>query len=146
MSPDRWEKINEIFNNALELPSAERESYVERECGDDAELLDEVRSLLGAESQAANSSTNRPSPVSLPARPMNFLRHLPELSLTFQDRAVDRLAGWAAHLATDTRLNRPTATKASRVLARDPAFVKRFPNEALAAEHQPPERCYHLFR
>ncbi len=136
MSPDRWEKINEIFNNALDLPSAERDAYIVRECGDDPELLAEVRSLLGAESQAgefinepAVSGISSGSPDELPQT---------LAGIEFGHFKIERCIGSGGmgdvYLATDTRLNRPTAIKTlPRVLARDPAFVKRFHNEALAA-------------
>ena len=42
----RWERVNELVNQALDRPAAEREAWLRAECGDDAELLEEVMSLL----------------------------------------------------------------------------------------------------
>jgi serine/threonine-protein kinase len=42
----RWERVNELVNQALDRPAAEREAWLRDECGDDAELLEEVTSLL----------------------------------------------------------------------------------------------------
>jgi len=46
MTPDRWKKIEEIFNQAVELPLAERSMFLKRICGNDQELFIEVDSLL----------------------------------------------------------------------------------------------------
>jgi len=46
MTIDRWSRIEEIFQRALERPSSERSDYVARACGDDKELLSEIESLL----------------------------------------------------------------------------------------------------
>ncbi len=46
MTPERWQRVKTIFTSALELPSEERLSFVHRACGEDAELQEEVQSLL----------------------------------------------------------------------------------------------------
>lgn len=46
MSPERWQQIEEIFQDALDLPWSEREKFVAEKCGDDAELKSEVEKLL----------------------------------------------------------------------------------------------------
>ena len=52
MHPDRYERVLLIFGEAVERAEIDREALVERECGDDAELLDEVRELLRADARA----------------------------------------------------------------------------------------------
>ena len=52
MANDRWQKIEEIFEIAVELPPGEREAYLQRTCGDDAELRREIEQLLSADEQA----------------------------------------------------------------------------------------------
>jgi eukaryotic-like serine/threonine-protein kinase len=49
MNPDRWEKIQSLFEKALELDPSEREIFLKQECGDDKELFDEVVSLISAD-------------------------------------------------------------------------------------------------
>jgi serine/threonine protein kinase len=49
MTSDRWNRIEEIFQRALELPGSERSEYVAHTCGDDEELRSEVESLLASE-------------------------------------------------------------------------------------------------
>ena len=46
MTIDRWNRIEEIFQGALERPSSERSAYVAQACGDDKELLSEIELLL----------------------------------------------------------------------------------------------------
>lgn len=55
MTPERWRRIEEIFDAALEVPSEKREALLAEVCGDDAELRAELELLLanssGAEEQ-----------------------------------------------------------------------------------------------
>ncbi len=46
MSPERSERIREIFAKASNLAGAERTAYLDEACGDDADLRNEVESLL----------------------------------------------------------------------------------------------------
>ncbi len=46
MSSDRHERAAELFVEASELPEAERQAWLERACGGDRELLEEVLELL----------------------------------------------------------------------------------------------------
>ncbi len=48
MTPDRWAQIRRIFEAAVERPERKRETWVERACGDDAELRLEVMALLAS--------------------------------------------------------------------------------------------------
>ena len=52
MANDRWQKIEEIFDIAVELPEDEREVYLERECGGDVELRREIEQLISADESA----------------------------------------------------------------------------------------------
>lgn len=44
--PRRHEQAKEIFFDAISLPEGERRAFVEKSCGDDRSLFDEVASLL----------------------------------------------------------------------------------------------------
>lgn len=48
MNPERWSRIEALLDAALDLPLSERESFLQRECGSDADLLAEVRKILEA--------------------------------------------------------------------------------------------------
>lgn len=46
MSPERWKKVEAIFNAALAFDPGEREGFVRRACGDDRELIEQVVLML----------------------------------------------------------------------------------------------------
>ncbi len=46
MTPDRWQTVTALFDKAARLPIAQRDAFLVAACGTDAELLNEVRSLL----------------------------------------------------------------------------------------------------
>jgi non-specific serine/threonine protein kinase/serine/threonine-protein kinase len=48
MAPARWRQVKSIFDQVVEAPSAQREAMVEAACAGDAELRQEVESLLAA--------------------------------------------------------------------------------------------------
>lgn len=48
MEPERWKKLEELFQAASELPAGARESFLGENCGEDAALADEVRKLLSS--------------------------------------------------------------------------------------------------
>ena len=52
MTIDRWNRIEEIFQSALERPSSERSEYLAQVCGDDEELRLEIESLLASDKGA----------------------------------------------------------------------------------------------
>ena len=52
MNPERWEKIQSLFERALEIDPTERNIFLKKECGDDKELFEEVISLLKADTEA----------------------------------------------------------------------------------------------
>jgi hypothetical protein len=47
VNPGRWERVEEIVAAAMELNGGQRPAYVERACGGDAELRQDVETLLG---------------------------------------------------------------------------------------------------
>ena len=48
----RWDRVKELVADALELDQAERNGYLEDSCGDDPDLLAQVRALLDASTGA----------------------------------------------------------------------------------------------
>ena len=48
VSRPSWEVVKPIVADALELDTGERVAFLERSCGDDADLRAEVESLLAA--------------------------------------------------------------------------------------------------
>src|SRR5262249_14885035 len=52
MNPHRWQKINELFQEANSLPSQDRGEFLNQACLDDEELRQEIESLLAKQSEA----------------------------------------------------------------------------------------------
>ncbi len=54
MQQHEWEKVKDVFTAALELPAAERASFLAESCGADEALREEVDSLLAAHEEPKN--------------------------------------------------------------------------------------------
>src|SRR6266705_3011731 len=54
MTPERWEQVGKLYQGALALQPAERETFLDDACGDDKALRREVESLLAAEDGAGS--------------------------------------------------------------------------------------------
>ena len=52
MSTADLEKINKIFNAALDVDRGERTAFLAKACGDDSDLLAEVEALIAARDEA----------------------------------------------------------------------------------------------
>ncbi len=60
MSPERWQKVKEVFHSALEHGPGIRKAFLDKVCGNDAELRAEVESLIA-------SHEEEPGFIELPA-------------------------------------------------------------------------------
>src|SRR5215203_875223 len=54
MSPERWREIEEVFQAAVEMPRADRAQFVDKFCGQDAELKAEILKLLASDDSASD--------------------------------------------------------------------------------------------
>jgi serine/threonine-protein kinase len=54
MTPERWLRIDDLFNAALELSPSERGAWLDRACGDDDGLRSELAQLLDEDARAAS--------------------------------------------------------------------------------------------
>ncbi|MCA9213118.1 MAG: serine/threonine protein kinase, partial [Planctomycetales bacterium] len=61
MNSDLWNRASEVFSEAIELSSAERNEFVQQRCGDDVELLAEVESMLAEDEQATEANFLTPA-------------------------------------------------------------------------------------
>lgn len=136
MTPERWVQISEIFHEAAEVPPERLDYFLSARCGEDTELIREVRSLLAAEA-AASDFIEKPIVPEMPIRttddgPWSFIGG--ELGHYRIERSIGSGGMGDVYLARDTRLNRYVALKTlPSTLARDPAFLQRFRKEAQAA-------------
>uniref|UniRef100_Q01QI7 Serine/threonine protein kinase with TPR repeats n=1 Tax=Solibacter usitatus (strain Ellin6076) TaxID=234267 RepID=Q01QI7_SOLUE len=67
MTPQRWPLARKLFDAAVKLGPAEADAYLRAECGDDAELLSEVRAML--EEHRRTGALDRPAWDFTPASP-----------------------------------------------------------------------------
>jgi eukaryotic-like serine/threonine-protein kinase len=54
MDADRWQRIQVLFDAAVDLPEVERNAYVERECGGDLQLKADIAALLEKDAQSGS--------------------------------------------------------------------------------------------
>jgi hypothetical protein len=51
MDAERWKRVDELLQVALQIPAERQENFLRQQCGGDAELLEEVRSLLSSDAR-----------------------------------------------------------------------------------------------
>ncbi len=135
MTQPDWEKVSEIFAEAVELPPDERTAFLDIHCGEDVKLRSEVESLLAADQQKGDFIA-QPIVGDIAAgyrHPESFKAG--EILVHYRIEGPIGFGGMGeVYRATDTKLNRQVALKILPTqFVHDPAFVRRFRNEALAA-------------
>jgi len=134
MEPERWARVQEIFDSAVELESEDRAVYLDQACANDPELRLEAESLLGAHEDSADFLEQPPAGNLRESKIGNWL--LPGACL-HQYKIISVLGQGGmgeVYLAVDSRLRRQVALK---ILTRSPHFLRdglrRFEQEARAA-------------
>ena len=135
MGPERWQKIERIFHAVLTLPLEERGLWLERECGEDADLRAEVEGMLAVESDGVGFLETPAMEVA--ARALAAAEPLRPGS-RFGPYEIGALLGEGGmgevYLARDPRLNRTVAIKVLPAFgAGDPERRGRLLQEARAA-------------
>jgi serine/threonine protein kinase len=131
-------KIQMLFDAAIQMESAEREPFLDKECGDDDAMRAEVESLLEHHfSQAKTIDSSQPSFAPLPE---NAISHIPERWKV----GVGRESGGMGSVydARDTVLDRRVAIKLLHKSSDDPQTKEKVLSEARAmASLQHPSIC-----
>jgi len=136
MKPERWEQIERLYHDALELPPDGRAAFIDEACGDDQDLRREVESLLDCDERAQGFIATPPDTIAAelmataqaPSMVGGSLNHYRILS------TLGRGGMGEVYLATDTRLGRKVAVKLLHSeFMRDADRVRRFEQEARAA-------------
>lgn len=63
MTSPQWRRVDELLDQAMELPTAERAAFLDRECDGDNALRREVESLLAAHDQASGYFDSQPAAI-----------------------------------------------------------------------------------
>ena len=116
MDPDRWRRIEGLYQSAAERKPEERDAFLAAACGGDEELRREVESLLAQQSID--------TPLDHPAMDLAAGSRLGPYELL---EPIGHGGMGAVFKARDTRLNRNVAIKVSTA-----QFSGRFANEARA--------------
>jgi serine/threonine-protein kinase len=140
MNPQRWQRLRDIFERALDQSPMEAAAWVNAEAADDTELRQEILALLDSH-QRVESFLSQPAVVPLDSMfvgdddPSNLALASGQQVGPY---AIVREAGQGGmgrvYVATDTRLNRTVALKSVRAgLLHDAAQRERLQREARSA-------------
>ena len=140
MTPDRWQRVQEVFAGATEREPESRAAFLEEACREDPELRMEVESLLSSlgaassgflESPAIEGVTAVSPPERAGARSLSKGTRLGPYEI---QSPLGAGGMGEVYRARDERLGREVAIKVlSAELSLDPSRVKRFEKEARSA-------------
>jgi hypothetical protein len=138
MTPERWQRVSELYEAVLDREAPEREAFLTELCAGDTGLRREVESLLAqddhhsplddavwvpADLLTADYNAGSPQPMRLAAGT--------RLGPYEIQSAIGAGGMGEVYRGRDTRLDRPVAIKVLRPdVAADPAFRARFDREA----------------
>ena len=149
MTPERWQRINDIFHAALDLDPAHRDAYTRAQARDDTEIAREVGSLLDSH-RRSNGVLDLPawavgSDLLLDDQPALAGKIVGKYRIV---REIARTGMSVVYLARDQVLDRAVALKSLPMeYSEDPARRERLAREAgMAAqlEHRAIATVYEL--
>jgi eukaryotic-like serine/threonine-protein kinase len=117
MDPDLWKKVDALLEEALAQPPDEREAFVVEASGDNAELRDEVLSLLKAQAEASNFMERSAMKVAAAAlaQDSNLTTSFTLVGKEIANYKIEKLLGAGGmgevYLARETKLKRLVALK-----------------------------------
>ena len=136
MTPERFQKVGAIYDQAMELEPERRNAFLREACADDEELRREVESLLAAHESAEGF-------IDQPAIEIAAGLFANQTSGSIEGKKIGNYQALAllgkggmgeVYLANDLKLGRKVALKfLSQQFIQDPVRVKMFEREARAA-------------
>ncbi len=153
MTPEQWEKIEALFNQAVEMPLDERELFLKNSCGADSQLREQVDKLIKADEEAGNFIES--------TVPLSHITKLANGSLSYTDdgltgkqigaykleREIGRGGMGAVYLATraDNVFHKRVAIKLIKRGMDTDFIVRRFRNERQILANLDHPNIAHLF-
>ena len=151
MNPERWKKIETLFESAIERDTSERAAFLDEACGDDATLRKEVESLLEHHQPTGKFITTMVHEAArLLPQDKSFTsggaRFIPGTVLANRYRIIALLGKGGmgeVYRADDLKLSQPVALKfLPEKLVRDKGMLERFHREVrIARQISHPNVC-----
>ncbi len=143
MDRERWQRIEALYNSALDVAAGERADFLHRACGDDDPLRREIVSLLAAHDQAGsfiagNAVEDQADRIAAAPFAEQPTAHFPtQIGRSINQYKIISAIGKGGMgevwLAEDTRLHRKVALKLLPAqFTQDADRVRRFEQEAQA--------------
>ena len=137
MTPERWRRVGELFQSALDRDSGERKGFLEAACGSDQDLRREVESLLAAHRDAGTFGEVSPADGEATLADPPPARTLEPGARVGPYEVLDLIAAGGmgeVYRARDARLGREVAVKVLPAASlADAGRLRRFHQEARAA-------------
>ena len=148
MTPERWQQINELYHDALELDTNRQATFLNQACAGDVGLRDEVESLIASHDQAG-SFISEPA-LKVAARVLAEDQATSLVGRRFSHYRIESLLGVGGmgevYLAEDTSLDRKVALKLLPAqFTNDAERLRRFEQRgACSLSPEPSEHSYYL--
>ncbi len=136
MTPEKWQQIKDILEEARELPADERTIFLDNACKDDKELRGEIDSLLEAHFQVSDFIEDSPADLAEQLLEDDLNESLIGQKLSHYQilSRIGKGGMGEVYLAFDERLSRKVAIKLlPSSFTKDLNRVRRFEQEARAA-------------
>jgi eukaryotic-like serine/threonine-protein kinase len=128
LTPERWHKVRDVLEQAMELVPEKRSRFLDVACSSDPALRSEVQSLLSSDDQARSSFLESPPVTPSALMPGTMVGDYEMLS------QIGSGGMGVVYRARDTRLGRLVAIKVLPAhLSSDASRLKRFEQEAQSA-------------
>ena len=135
MKPERWNRIDQLLDAALELPPDKRAAFLDKACDGDEELRKEIDALLASD-DGAHSFLERPA-LEMAAKALVDKKDSMSGRTIGHYKITSRVGAGGmgeVYLAQDTKLGRRVALKMLPPgLAAERQRLQRFVQEAKAA-------------
>ena len=138
MTPEHWQQVRDLLQEAMQLPANQRPAYLDVHCAGGPSVRRDVEQLLAAEGNVPTSFLESPALEQLPPQTETLLSMTALAAGTkLGPYLVQGLIGAGGmgevYRALDTRLDRTVAVKViPRSLSADPFRRQRFEREARA--------------